>query len=136
METRDRSPPLPVGASRAVTVLPGRGGGCPGDQCRAGYWEGLQGGSGSHGGTGDSGGHGGAGDSGGHGGSGDSGGHGPIFAGGQGGSGSSVALAQGPATQAKIFLGKFPSGSRSGGAGSGGRSGGVGSGGTGSGVLW
>ncbi len=62
--------PLPVGASRAVTVLPGRGGGCPGGQCRAGYWGGLQGGSG------DSGGHGGSGDSGGHGGAGDSGGHG------------------------------------------------------------
>ncbi len=104
-----------------------------------------------HGGSGDSGGHGGSGDSGGHGGSGDLGGHGGsedcgglggsgssgdhggtgdlalIFS---GGSGSSVALALRPATQAEVigppkkkFLGKFPSAGHSGGACSVGRSG-------------
>ncbi len=63
--------------------------------------------SGGHGGTRDSGCHDGSGSSGGHGGTGDSGGHGGagnlalIFSGGQGGSGSSVALALGPATQAE-----------------------------------
>ncbi len=57
-----------------------------------GLWGSFQGGSG------DSGGHGGSGDSGGHGGAGDSG---PIFSGGQVVSGSSVALALGPATQAE-----------------------------------
>ncbi len=35
--------PQPVGTSRAVTVLTGRGGGCPGGWCKAGYWRGLQG---------------------------------------------------------------------------------------------
>ncbi len=63
-----------------------------------GSFQGGSGDSGGHGGSGDSGGHGGAGDSGGHGGAGDSG---PIFSGGQVVSGSSVALALGPATQAE-----------------------------------
>ncbi len=71
--------------------------------------------SGGHGGSGDSGGHGGSGDLGGHGGSGDSGGHGGSGSSGDhggtgdlslifsGGSGSSVALALRPATQAEVI---------------------------------
>ncbi len=94
----------------------------------AGDWQRLWGSL--QGGSGDSGGHGGSGSAGGHSGTGDSGGHGGsgnlalIFSGGQGGSGSSAALALGLATQAediwppqKKFLGKFPSGGCSGGAG-------------------
>ncbi len=99
----DRPPPGRR-VSRAVTVLPGRGGGRPGGRCRTGYWRDLQGGSG---------------DSGGHGGS---------------GSSVALALGPGHQAEdiwppQKKILGKFPSGSRSGVAGSGGRSGGAGSGG-------
>ncbi len=74
--------PLPEGASRAVTVTPGREGGRPGGWCRAGTLgkpPGRVWGSGDHSGTGDSGGQGRYGDSGGHGGSGASGGHGGII---------------------------------------------------------
>ncbi len=126
----------------------GRSGGLKGHGDRTG---GLQSGarSGTQGGVGSSGGHGGSGDSGdhgvaerlgGHGGSGNSGRHGGAErlgghggsedTGSHGGSGDSVALALGLATQAmaiwppkKKFLGKFPSGSSSGGTGSVGHSG-------------
>ncbi len=67
--------PLPEGVSHAVTVPPGRGGGCsgcPSGQTRTGPQDGdLQSGT-------DNGGHGEAGSSGGHGGAGSSGGHGGV----------------------------------------------------------
>ncbi len=85
--------PLPHGASRAVTEIPGREGGRPKGWSRAGTLgkpPGRVWGSGDHGGTGDSGGHGGSGASGVQGGSGALGGHGgPGAPGGHGGSGAS-----------------------------------------------
>ncbi len=61
--------PLPEGATRAVIVTPGRGGGRPGGlrDLETGQ---VASRAVLHGGSGDSGGHGGSGDSGGHGGSG------------------------------------------------------------------
>ncbi len=122
-QIRDITSPSRKARLRAVIVTPGRGGGRPGGlrDLETGQ---VASRAALHGGSGDSGGHGGSGSSGDHGGTGDLS---LIFS---GGSGSSVALALRPATQAedyrappKIFLGKFPSAEHSGGACSVGRSG-------------